>query len=278
MLKDLVVPMTRSAGDADALNLALGLASAHAARVEVLELVDLPLPLAHPFGLMPDMTTDAANEKLRADGERRAQALRQRLAGEPVDTEVRLVEALYVEAPRMAALHAYYADLTVLAGALGDTREAALSHAYFVALLLESGRPVLVVPPRCKAQAPPRRAVVAWQPTREATRAVHDAMPLLLGTEAVDVVVVDTGNGRAAKESGAQIAAHLVRHGVHAELVLREARGATVASTLLDHVGQAHAQLLVAGGYGHSRLREWALGGVTRELSMSAAVPVFYGH
>jgi nucleotide-binding universal stress UspA family protein len=280
MFKDLMVPMTGTSGDADALNIAIDLAADHGAHLTVMELVNLPMPVTAPWGLMPDMGSGDLYSQLRSQGEVNAARLRARLEKETLSSEVRLVESLFVEPPRTVAHCAHYVDLTVLAGALGDTGEAVVTRNYLGSLLMESGRPVLVVPPRCKTTMPPRRIVAAWRPTSEASRALHDALPLLVAAEAVDLVLVDPASGErgSGEEPGADIATHLARHGVKVNVVTRDSRGRPVSAILLEQAQQMGAHLLVAGGYGHSRLREWALGGVTRELLISAAIPVFFSH
>ncbi|ALN81038.1 universal stress protein [Lysobacter antibioticus] len=278
MYKDLMIPMTGSDGDADALTLAMALAKSSGARLTALEMVDLPMPMTHPWGLTPDAATADLHAALRERGQINLAKLELRLASECISAEARLVEALYSEAPRLAAKQAYDADLTIVAGAIGDTVESILPHDYFVALLLESGRPVLVVPPRCVLTVPPRRVVIAWQPTRETARAVHDALPLLTAAESVEVLTVETDDGQDIEPSARRIVEHLRRHGVEASRLVRPALGQTVATALLYYSREMRADLLVAGGYGHSRLREWALGGVTRELLIASDLPVLFGH
>ncbi len=279
MFKDLVIPVTGGPADADAMNVALDLARAFDAHVTALKMVDLPEPIGNPWGLMPDLATSDAYSRLRAQAEIDVAKLRLQLDKERVSNEVRSVEAVSFEPGRVAAHYAHYADLVVLGAAFGE-EGAALNNGYFGALLLESGRPVLVVPARCKTVMPPKRIVVAWRPTREAARAVHDALPLLVRAEQVDVLLVhpsvgDLGHG---EQPGADIAAHLARHGVRANAVVRETKSRPVSAVLLEHAREMPAQLIVAGGYGHSRLREWALGGVTRELIRSAPIPVLFSH
>lgn len=280
MYKDLIVPVTGTPADADALNAGLDLARAFGAHLTVLEMVNLPVPMGDPWGLMPDLATSEAFSKLRAQGEINVARLRARLDKEDVASEVRMVEAVVAEPSRVAAHHAHYADFAIVAGGIGDTAEATVNHAYFGALLLESGRPVLTVPPRCKTTMPPKRIVVAWKPTREASRAVHDALPLLMQADAVDVLVINPAGGELdhGEQPGADVAAHLARHGVRANAVVRDARSRRTGEVILEHMRETYAQMIVVGGYGHSRLREWAMGGVTRELLLAAPVPVFYSH
>ena len=280
MFKDIVIPITGTSGDSYALNMALDLALAHEAHLTVMEMVNLPLPVAGPWGLMPDVSMSDLYQDLREQGKKNVEAMKKRLETETVSTEVRLVEALLSEPSRLAAHCAHYADLTVIAGVLGDSTEGDISRTYFGGLLTESGRPVLVIPPRYKVPVPPKRIVAAWRPTRECARAFHDALPLLKTAESVDILVVDPVGGELGhgEQPGADIAAHLARHGVKANVQVRQSHDNRIASVLLDHVKDTHANMLVVGGYGHSRFREWALGGVTRELLFEANIPVFYSH
>ena len=280
MFKDILVPMTGTACDMDALNIALDLAASHDAHVSVMESVSLPAPLPSPWGLMPDVTYVEAYAPLREQGERNVAKLRARLEKESVSTQVRLVESLLVEPARMAAHCAHYADLAIVAGAIGDTAEATVPRAYFAALLLESGRPVLVVPPRCKTHMPPRRIVAAWRPTIECARAFHDALPLFVSAETVDLLIVDPVGGERGhgEQPGADIGSHLARHGAKVNIAVRKSQGRSISEVVLEHAREMRAELLVAGGYGHSRLREWAMGGVTRELLIGATIPVFFSH
>jgi nucleotide-binding universal stress UspA family protein len=279
MFKDLVVPVTTTPGDADAIDAAIDLAAHFGAHVSILEMVDLPMPTANPWGL-PDVAMGDVYSRLRAQGEVNVAKRKTQLANAPVQVDVRLVESLFAEPARMAAHCAHYADLAVVAGGANASAEGEIAHAYFSALLLESGRPVLVVPPRTRDARPPRRVLLAWRPTAEAARAVHDALPFLIAAEHVDVVAIDPPGGDRGdgQQPGADIATHLARHGVRVNVVVRESRGRAVSSILLEHAREMPAQLIVAGGYGHSRLREWVMGGVTRELLVSSPVPLLFSH
>lgn len=280
MYKDIVVPITGTPGDKYALNIALDLAAAHAAHLTVLEIVSMPVPITGPMGLVPDLIPAVGYERRREQGLLNANALRASLEKEPVSSEVQLVEAFFSEPEQVAAHHARYADLAVLAGVAGDTVDGDISSLYFSALLMQSGRPVLVVPSGCKADMPPRRIVAAWRPTRECARAFHDALPMMVAADSVELLVVDPVIGERAhgEQPGTDIAAHLSRHRVNVNVLVRPSHDNRLATVLLDYVEEVQASMLVVGGYGHSRLREWALGGVTRELLFAAHVPVFYSH
>lgn len=280
MIKDLVVPITNTAGDVNALAMALALAARENAHLTVLEMLNLPMPAPSPWGLLPDLAMSDIYNTLREKAESNAALWRERLSRESISSEVRVIESLFGEPPRTAALHGRYSDLAVMTAATDDARDEPVIQGFFTALLLEAGRPVLVVPPRFRVQRPAKHVVVAWRPTREATRALHDAMPLLHAAESVDVLEVDPvgGENGDGPPPGADIAMHLARHGLKVRVVVHERRGESIAMALLRHAEQCEAELLVAGGYGHSRFREWVLGGVTRELLKSTSVPILFSH
>lgn len=280
MFKDLTLPITGTPGDQDALAAAIALASAFDAHLSVLEMVNLPMLNAGPWGLPPDDSLFDVYKTLRLRGERNAVALREQLSRETIASEVRVVESLFLEPWHVAAHCAHYADLTVVTGAPADARDAEITNAYAGSLLVESGRPVLVVPQGGPAPMPPRRILAAWKPTREAARAFHDALPLLCQADAVDVLVVDPVPGERGhgEEPGADIATHLSRHGVAVNAVVLPGGEDDVSAVLLRHAARMDAQLVVAGGYGHSRFREWALGGVTRDLLRLSRIPLLYSH
>ena len=278
MYHDLVVPLTGTPGDAAAIDAALDLARAGGARVTVLQMLDLPMPTANPWGVMPDIALGDFYSRQRAQAEVELERRRSQLAGTGVDCEVRLVEALFSAPPRQAARIAHAADLVVLAGPGDGGSGGGVSHDFAAALLLESGRPVLVVPPGARAPAPGGGVVVGWRQGAEAARAVHDALPLLRAASRVDVVAVDPPPGEDEARDLAELATHLARHGVRAEARVRESHGRAVAEVIVEHARAMPASLVVAGGYGHSRLREWVMGGATRELLLTSPLPVLFSH
>jgi nucleotide-binding universal stress UspA family protein len=176
--------------------------------------------------------------------------------------------------------HARYADLLIV-GQLDpdDTSSGLMAETRPEQLALSSGRPVLAVPYAGHFETVGRRVLVAWKPGREATRAVHDALPFLVGAEAVTVLVVDPkddhGHG---EEPGADIAGHLARHGVKVEVERTVSGEVSVADVILSRAADLGSDLIVMGAYGHSRLRELVLGGVTREILEHMTVPVLLSH
>jgi nucleotide-binding universal stress UspA family protein len=171
-------------------------------------------------------------------------------------------------------VHAYYADLVVV-GRPESPAQTAGPPGLAESLVLSSGRPIIVFPPRGTVSQV-RRILVAWNATRESVRAVGDAMPLLVKAEAVEVLVADHERSRAGhgQEPGADIARHLARHGAKVEVRRLSSGGKDVGGLLLSQAATFGADLLVMGAYGHSQIREWMFGGVTRTVLYEAGLPV----
>lgn len=279
MFKDILIPYVNEDCLGAPLLAASALACEFDARLAVLVTVDVPTPMPSDFGAMAYDVYARLHEEARRRAAERAERVRARFAHAEPAIEVRIAESVSLYPQNTATMHARHADLVVLPAMRGDGDDLAL-HDHFHDVLRHSGRPVLVVPLGATAPVPPKRAVVAWKPTREAARAVADAMPLLRCADAVDVVVIDpaVSEGAHGGEPGADIAAHLARHDLRVEVSVRPAMNFSAAYALLDHARTVGADLLVAGGYGHSRLREAVLGGTTRELLQTAHLPVLFSH
>ena len=148
------------------------------------------------------------------------------------------------------------------------------------ALIMQTGRPVLVAPPDAE-QLTVTNIVVAWKDTREARRAVSDALPFLKNAQSVLLVEISdsTEAAPAARQRLADVGDHLRRHGIEAEvMVVAEAKNGSAADQLLDIAAQQEADLIVVGGYGHSRLKEWVFGGFTRALLAQTRHAVLFSH
>ena len=143
-------------------------------------------------------------------------------------------------------------------------------------VLIAAGRPVLVVPYVKADGATGGRIVVAWNASREATRAVHDALPLLQAAE--QVIVLSADPEHLGDLPGADIAQHLARHGVTVEASHTVSDKLDIGDVLLNQVSDLGADMLVMGAYGHSRLRETVLGGATRDVLRHMTVPTLLSH
>jgi nucleotide-binding universal stress UspA family protein len=144
------------------------------------------------------------------------------------------------------------------------------------AVLFGSGRPVLIVP---YIHVPPqlRTALIAWDGGRPAARAVGDALPLLTMADRVEIVTVGNASGNELLSCEGMVR-HLARHGIEAETERLGRGDIGIANTLLSHAADVDADLIVMGGYGHSRLREIVLGGTTRTIFQTMTVPVLMAH
>lgn len=142
-------------------------------------------------------------------------------------------------------------------------------------VLLASGVPLLIVPNAWRGETIGNRPLIGWNGTRQARRAVSDAMAFLVAAESVTVLVVDHGGHHPRDEQpGSDIARHLVWHGAHAEVAQVASRGLPIAQVILGYARRIGSDLLVVGAYSHARLRELLFGGTTRTLLARMPVPV----
>ncbi|KAB8051133.1 universal stress protein [Janthinobacterium sp. FT14W] len=147
-------------------------------------------------------------------------------------------------------------------------------------LALHCPRPLLVIPDTADAATVPGRSIViGWNASAAASRAVADAMPLLLRAQRVQVVVLNPRQrfGQHGDEPGADLATYLARHGVRVEVSCRDT-AEECGAALCRHAQDNGADLIVAGAYGHSRFHEWVAGGTTRHLLTQARLPVLLSH
>jgi nucleotide-binding universal stress UspA family protein len=147
------------------------------------------------------------------------------------------------------------------------------------AALFDSGRPLIIVPRVQQGGLKLDRVVCCWDGSRTAACAINDALPMLRKAGAVELFIVETEkivNEKVLR--GAEIGRHLARHDINVEVKTVRAADADVAKAILSHVAGGSVDLLVMGGYGHSRLREFVFGGATRGMLSAMTVPVFMSH
>jgi nucleotide-binding universal stress UspA family protein len=254
--------------------------------------VRLAVDLAHRFHalligiagrsyLPPFLAEDTVGDAERDDGERRE--MTQLLADMEKQFRAAAKNAKQVEwrgilddANNLVPREARAADLVII-GRKQDPRDLYYSLDPGITIL-RAGRPVLLVPDAIDS-LPARRVVVAWKDTRECRRAVRDALPFLKeASEIMIATVSEHGTGAQAKPSIDDVENYLVRHqsSVGAKVYLHAKQ--SIATELLRFAEDERADLIVAGGYGHSRLGEWALGGVTRELLSDSPICCLFSH
>jgi nucleotide-binding universal stress UspA family protein len=179
-----------------------------------------------------------------------------------------------------AAVRARAYDLAIVGQNDPDDEEGVLAEGFPDLVVMGAGRPVLFAPYTGALRSQFRHALVAWNGGREAARALADALPLLVQAANVSLVAVEPRSDERgpALLPELDIAAYLSRNGVKAELQRVPAVDIGVGEWLLSHAAEIGADLIVAGAYGHARMREWMLGGVTRTLLRSMTMPVLMSH
>lgn len=275
-LKELLVIVDNDTGCRSRLDIAFALAAEHGARVVGLHVMPPPLTPLYADVPIPESVEKLQRLELEDAARRAARAFAAAVAGSTVATEWRVAEGHVV---REATTHARYADLTVVPQGLDLGVPSADLGALPEELALAVGRPVLVIP-RYGAFAPiGRRVLVAWNGSREATRAVHDALPILARAEQVTVLSIDPHmESEGARLAGADIALYLARHGATTRVASIEGADLAVGDLLLSYAADKDIDLIVMGAYGHARLREMVLGGATRSLLQHMTVPVLLSH
>lgn len=216
-------------------------------------------------------------EQLRAYARGALDAFEHRVAALGVaSVEARLVED---EAAGGMALQARYADLAVIGQFDPTTAIPGLMSNFPETVLLNSGRPVLVMPYATEISGLPSRVLVAWDGSLTASRAIAGALPMLAQAGSVDVAVLNAEDEADAHgaDPGADIALYLSRHGVKVNVIQRRVNGA-IGEALLSMIADLGSEMMVMGAYGHTRFREVVLGGVTRTVLQSMTVPVLMAH
>ncbi|MGE3142333.1 MAG: universal stress protein [Hyphomonadaceae bacterium] len=278
--KDVLIFAAEAGLDAPAIALGAALAQKFDAHLAAAFLTPLPdEPLAYEPTVVAGVWAELLGRaRQQAEAERgKVQAALDKI-GRPC--EFRSAEALSRDLGRVAAVHARYSDIAVLArapdGDGGDVRDEIVEG-----VLFHAGRPALIAPPNWKGDGVGRRIMVAWDASREATRALGDAGPILEKAESVAIVTVDAkpkmfGHG---DMPGANIAAHLERRGVaNVEVRNIDGGGRSTAQALAETARDMGADLLVMGGYASSRLKELVFGGATRDLLRTASLPLLMSH
>jgi nucleotide-binding universal stress UspA family protein len=272
MIKDVLVRLDGSKDDDGRLAAAEAIAQTFDSHVRGLFLNPVPLPVLGDWeGLAAAAEQTRLWTEARERGDRIESELLQKLAQFNRSATIRRIDTLLDDFGRIVGHAARTADVFVTVRSDDATPEAE-------SVLFESGRHLLLVPKNFQISTPFKRVVVAWKETREAARALAESLSYLRIADTVTIIVVDE---EAPIEHGVTIGTeakkHLKYHGIDAFLRHKEKKG-NVAATLIAESKLLEADLLVMGGYGHSRFREWLLGGVTRKIMQSAPLPVLLAH
>ncbi len=278
-LKDILVQVDRTKASQARVEAALALADASDAHLTALCLLAEPyIPASVGVNLPAELLRE---QRSRAEEEaRRILAAADEAAGRfarPI--ELRHEIAAVDRMPAIFTRHVRHADLAIV-GQPDPEADAADQALLVEAAFMHSGRPALIIPYIGPRKMPPETVMCCWDGSREAVRAINDAIPLLEKASRVFVVVVDAEKlgTRVGPIAGADMAAHLAHHGIEVEVKDLESGGLDVADVLLSQAADEAADLIVMGGYGHSRLREIVFGGVTQHILEHMTVPVLLSH
>ena len=277
MIKDILVYLDGTKEDEVRLSYAVPIAERHDAFLTGLLCVEVPDVVSAGEGVF-SVGKVAAELQAQADehGDKAEKELKAKFDKFEIRSELRRIDTVGASLGAAISDEARVADLFIATRPYGHYTE---TPELLEKILFSSGRSCLFVPPAIPAREPFTDIVVGWRNSRETARAVADSIPILQKANKVTLTMVHEGDSTEELriEPGADMARHLDRHGVNVEL--RNLTGwDDPGEALLNEVERTGANMIVIGGYGHSRFREWILGGVTRDILTKAEVPVLMAH
>jgi nucleotide-binding universal stress UspA family protein len=275
MIKDVMVHLDGTAADEVRLAAGNDIADVFHSHIVGLFLNVLPVLIVPEDGIGSMQSAELLNQA-RTAGDKVEEKLSQRLTRLQKPVELRRFDILNDTAGDVAAREARTADVFVALRPNGASRGA---EELVEGVLFGSGRHVWLLPTRKSAKAAFDRILVAWNGSRESARALAEALPYLhKAKEAVVVVIDETSATEGQAIVGKDAINHLRHHGITAVLHRAIVRDNDIAATLIAEARRLKSDLIVMGGYGHSRLREWLLGGATYKLLHKSPVPLLIAH
>ena len=295
-LRDIVVVLDNSAPSETRLATAIALAQQHGAYLTGLSALDLltpprpvvqsrrtpeadtqPASMLMNWGVVQPPDYPEAETLAAEEAERIEAAFWERLRSSGLQGDWRMASGKVSETVVCRARHA---DLVILGQIDPDRPPPAATRQLVEDVLMTSGRPILVIPYVGRFETFSTKILVGWNNSREAARAVSDAIPLLAKAASVTILEASPLGRKPAPDdaTSADITRHLGRHGISAETARTVMTNISASDALLSYAADVSAEMLVVGGYGHSRLRELMLGGVTRELLQHMTLPVLMSH
>ena len=275
MIKDVMVHLDGTAADEVRLAAGNDIADVFHSHIVGLFLNVLPVLIVPEDGIGSMQSAELLNQA-RTAGDKVEEKLSQRLTRLQKPVELRRFDSLNDTAGDVAAREARTADAFVALRPNGASRGA---EELVEGVLFGSGRHVWLLPTRKSAKAAFDRILVAWNGSRESARALAEALPYLhKAKEAVVVVIDETSATEGQAIVGKDAINHLRHHGITAVLHRAIVRDNDIAATLIAEARRLKSDLIVMGGYGHSRLREWLLGGATYKLLHKSPVPLLIAH
>jgi nucleotide-binding universal stress UspA family protein len=275
MVKNIIVNLSVGKPRDVAGDYAISVASAFDAHLSGVACAYEPVVDGMAFPSVAVSLIDAFRAESAAEANRAKNAFEENARRAAISADSTVISGTASDATKKLGELARDYDLSIVAQAQpdGDVAE----NMAIESALFDSGRPVLVVPYIQSSGLKLDRVMVCWDGSRNAARAVGDAMPFLRRAGTIDVVTVDRQERRN-ELVGARIATHLARHGMKVELKPIVAPDSDVASAVLSFAADNSTDLIVMGGYGHTRFREFVLGGATSGILGSMTVPTLMAH
>jgi nucleotide-binding universal stress UspA family protein len=276
MIKDIVVNLSVGAASDAATNYAVSVAAAFEAHIAGIAFAYEPAIAEFGYEGVSVSLIEAERQKATGAAEAAVRQFEDSTRRNSLSAESHVLDASLAGAGNKFALVARRFDLSVVTQA--EPRKFVPEDMIIETALFDSGRPVLVVPYIQKAGLALDRVMVCWDGSRNAARAAADAMPFLSRAKAVDVLIVTGERTKSDEMPGADIAQHLARHGLKVAVQRIVSVDTDVANAILSYAADAGTDFIVMGGYGHSRLREFILGGATRGILSAMTAPVLMSH
>lgn len=276
--RTLATILTDLAGEEATLDAAVATAAENDAHLDVICIgIDRTQPAAYFTGTDAFPIQDAL-EEARREAERLEAEVRERLSRSDVRTEVIAAAVPSGGLGALVAEQTQFADLIILPRPYGEGRER--EHIAVVeASLFSAGNPVVVLPPGMRDAVRPRTAVLAWNDSAEALKAIRAALPFLRRCERTWIAIVDPPpHAPDRSDPGGALAQMLSRHDVRVEVSVLARQVPRISDILCRFAGDCQADMIVMGAYGHSRFREAILGGATRNMLEQARIPVLMAH
>ena len=275
MIKDIIVNLSVGAKANSASDYAISLAAAFNAHLTgIIFLYGPTMPVSRAGNVPPEL------EVIERHNEAAVKAVRESFTAASTRTGVK-AESLTVSASLVSAGDQFGQiarrfDLAVVGQAEPETKM--VEENIIEAALFDSGGPVIIVPYIQQAPLKLNHIMVCWDGSRAAARAIRDAIPFLHRAGRIEVVIATNERSKQDQIERADLGAHLAHHGLNAVIKRMPLGDLDVAAMLLSHAADEDVDFIVMGGYGHSRLREFVLGGVTRSMLRTMTVPVLMSH
>src|SRR5262252_1319930 len=276
MIKDLVVNLTVGAERDPAPHFAVSIAAAFGAHIAGIAFAYHPVVTPTVMDRLSAGWLDAQRSENHAAAREAVDRFEAAAKREAVSAEHRIIEASLRKAPNLFGRIARRFDIAVVGQT--DPERMLPDDVLIEAALFESGRPIVVVPYIQKEGLKLDRVLVCWDGSRSAARAIADSMPFLKCGKFIEIVIVANSSSKTDDLPGVDLGQHLARHDLNVDVKRLVAADIDVSNAILSYAADCSADFIVMGGYGHSRLREFVLGGATRGILQSMTLPVLMTH